>query len=74
MGPPLLHQNSTRNINWSLRGLLELVILPKVAGVVTAAAGEPPIWWFNRLKASARKLPLRLSRTGNFFSSAAFIS
>ena len=33
------YQNSTRNINWSLRGLLDPVILPNVAGVEMLAGG-----------------------------------
>ena len=47
-------QNSVRNINWILRGLLDPLILPKVAGVEMLAGGAFRIAWFNRLKASAQ--------------------
>jgi hypothetical protein len=60
-------------MNWRLRWPLDPVILPNVASVAIFAAGLLRIARLNRLKTSARKLPLSRSVTGNRFSSAELI-
>jgi hypothetical protein len=57
-----------------LRGLLELVILPKVACVDMLAAGVPRIAWLNKLKISARNCAVMPSRILVFFTNDTFYS